>query len=141
VNKSPAEIAEDAYRAAVDSVRYGIVHRAVLAHNKVAWPRKVMRTAMEAAVDSTGVIELTAELNAARHALKNVTGEGFNARAPSSEQLARLFHSAYGRLAPKYGLAIHPGAREFDPESLDGKLMIAMCSEILAAIASEKIRD
>lgn len=50
----------------------------------------------------------------------------------SGEGLARRFHEAYERLAPVYGYATRHETREFDPESPNGKLMVAVCREILA---------
>jgi hypothetical protein len=48
-----------------------------------------------------------------------------------SVSLARKFHKAYERLAPQFGYETREETREFDPESPNGKLMIAVCSEIL----------
>lgn len=45
--------------------------------------------------------------------------------------LALAFHDTYERLAPDYGHKTKGDARSFDEESLDGKLMIAVCEEIL----------
>lgn len=46
--------------------------------------------------------------------------------------LARRFHEAYERLAPKFGYETRTETRKFDPESANGKLMIAVCAEIAA---------
>jgi hypothetical protein len=45
---------------------------------------------------------------------------------------AERFHEAYERLAPSFGYATREDTRAFDPESANGKLMIAVCSEMLA---------
>jgi hypothetical protein len=47
-----------------------------------------------------------------------------------SEELARKFHDIYERLAPDFGYETRSDTREFDPESPNGGLMIAVCSEI-----------
>lgn len=46
-------------------------------------------------------------------------------------QLAALFHEAYERLAPTYGYETRPETRTFDPETQNGRLMIAVCKEVL----------
>ena len=48
-----------------------------------------------------------------------------------AEKVARKFHDAYERLAPEFGYVTRAETRMFDPESLNGKLMIAVCSEII----------
>lgn len=45
--------------------------------------------------------------------------------------LARRFHEVYERLAPSFGYTTRPETREFDPESANGRLMIAVCEELL----------
>jgi hypothetical protein len=45
--------------------------------------------------------------------------------------LAKLFHETYERLAPSFGYTTRPETREFDPESPNGRLMVAVCGEIL----------
>ena len=47
-----------------------------------------------------------------------------------SLRLAMKFHEAYERLAPKFGYSTREEFREFNPESTNGKLMLAVCSEI-----------
>ena len=49
-----------------------------------------------------------------------------------SEDLARKFHEAYERLAPSFGYETRKETREFDPQSNNGHLMIAVCAEVLA---------
>lgn len=44
--------------------------------------------------------------------------------------LAVLFHVTYERLAPQKGYETRKETRVFDPESPNGKLMIATCAEI-----------
>lgn len=50
------------------------------------------------------------------------------------ESLARIFHEAYERLAPNFGYETRPETRAFDPETPNGRLMIAVCEEIVSAI-------
>ena len=44
--------------------------------------------------------------------------------------LARKFHEIYERLAPIYGYQTREDTREFDPESTNGRLMIAVCKQL-----------
>lgn len=48
-----------------------------------------------------------------------------------AEAMARKFHEAYERLAPAYGYTTREDTREFDPTSPNGRLMIAVCGELL----------
>ena len=45
--------------------------------------------------------------------------------------LAQLFHETYERLAPCFGYQTRPETRQFDPDSPNGRLMIAVCEEVL----------
>lgn len=47
------------------------------------------------------------------------------------EELARAFHASYERLAVGFGYDTRPHTRIFDPDSANGKLMIAVSAEIL----------
>ena len=47
------------------------------------------------------------------------------------EKWARLFHEVYERLAPDFGYQTRTETREFDAESPNGKLMIAVCTEVM----------
>lgn len=51
-------------------------------------------------------------------------------------RLARLFRDTYERLAPQFGYETRPETREFDEDSPNGRLMIAVCGEILRRMAS-----
>jgi len=42
-----------------------------------------------------------------------------------------MFHETYERLAPQFGYCTREETREFDPASSNGKLMIAVCAEII----------
>jgi len=55
-----------------------------------------------------------------------------------AETLARKFHEIYERLAPHFGYETRKETRDFDPESNNGRLMIAVCAEILAEAAPPK---
>ena len=58
-----------------------------------------------------------------------------------AEQLARRFHEAYERLAPNFGYATREDTRAFDPNTPNGKLMIAVCAEIAAPPPTADIPD
>lgn len=45
--------------------------------------------------------------------------------------LAIRFHETYERLAPQFGHETRLDTRAFDPTSKNGKLMVAVCAEIL----------
>lgn len=51
-----------------------------------------------------------------------------------SAELARRFHEAYERLAPSFGYETRAETREFDSESPNGKLMIAVCGELFGSL-------
>lgn len=48
-----------------------------------------------------------------------------------SEYLARRFHEVYERLAPSFGYETRTETRTFDPTTPNGKLMIAVCNELM----------
>jgi hypothetical protein len=53
------------------------------------------------------------------------------ASGPGAEQLAEMFHDIYERLAPEFGYTTRTDTRRFDRGSHNGKLMIAVCDQIL----------
>ena len=55
------------------------------------------------------------------------------------EKLARAFHDAYETLAPSFGYTTRPETREFDPNSANGRLMMAVC-EVVLGEESRRIR-
>jgi hypothetical protein len=57
------------------------------------------------------------------------------AEEPPPVVLALHFHEAYERLAPQFGYETRAETRKFDPTSNNGRLMIAVASELLARIA------
>jgi len=50
-----------------------------------------------------------------------------------AEILARKFHETYERLAPNFGYETKTNTKTFNPDSANGKLMIAVCSEIIVS--------
>ena len=48
-----------------------------------------------------------------------------------AEQLARVFHNIYEKLAPDFGYETRKETRDFDPTTPNGKLMVAVCAEII----------
>jgi hypothetical protein len=48
------------------------------------------------------------------------------------ERIARAFHDHYERLAPQFGYETRPETREFDPDSQNGRLMVATVKAVLA---------
>jgi len=54
-----------------------------------------------------------------------------------SKELAILFHNTYERLAPEFGYRTRIETREFDEHSSNGRLMIAVCNEILQSLKLE----
>lgn len=51
----------------------------------------------------------------------------------SALDLAKRFHEVYERLAPSFGYETRTETRVFDPESKNGRLMVAVCAELAAA--------
>lgn len=49
--------------------------------------------------------------------------------------LARKFHEAYERLAPSFGYATREDTKEFRPDTPNGRLMTAVCAELLPRLA------
>ena len=56
----------------------------------------------------------------------------------NAEELAGKFHETYERLAPSFGYETRKETRAFDPDSPNGKLMIAVCREIAQPLADER---
>jgi len=46
-------------------------------------------------------------------------------------RLAKLFHDTYERLAPEFGYKTREDTKEFNPNSPNGKLMIAVCKIVI----------
>jgi len=52
--------------------------------------------------------------------------------------VARRFHETYERLAPSFGYETRQDTKTFNPDSQNGKLMIAVCAELKARTAQER---
>ena len=52
--------------------------------------------------------------------------------------LAILFHETYEHLAPEFGYETRTETRSFDPDSPNGRLMVAVCEEILRKLAEKR---
>lgn len=55
----------------------------------------------------------------------------------TARKMAMVFHEEYERLAPEFGYETRVDTREFDENSPNGKLMIAVCEEVLDWLDSE----
>jgi hypothetical protein len=53
-----------------------------------------------------------------------------------AQRLAEEFHAVYERLAPWFGYETRKATRGFSPHTPNGRLMIAVCGEILDALAA-----
>ena len=58
----------------------------------------------------------------------------------TSFELAIFFHGTYERLAPKYGYKTRKDTKQFDPDSPNGKLMIAVCERVIDELAEPKFK-
>jgi hypothetical protein len=58
-------------------------------------------------------------------------GGGVPTPGPGARQLAEMFHERYERMAPYFGYETRSETRQFDPNSQQGRLMMAVCEEIL----------
>lgn len=54
-------------------------------------------------------------------------------RAAVALQWATRFHETYERLAPSFGYETRPDTKAFDPDTPNGRLMIAVCGEVVTA--------
>lgn len=52
--------------------------------------------------------------------------------------IAKMFHDTYERLAPEFGYETREDTKEFDPESANGKLMIAVVDEVISILSEDK---
>ena len=55
-------------------------------------------------------------------------------------ELAKKFHNAYESLAHSFGYETRKDTKAFDPESSNGKLMIAVCQKIGDEIELESFK-
>lgn len=58
----------------------------------------------------------------------------------TAEELAVLFHNTYERLSTDFGYTTRQDTRKFNPDSPNGRLMIATCKEVLEVFAAENAR-
>ena len=58
----------------------------------------------------------------------------------TSKELAILFHNTYEILAPKFGYETREDTKNFDENSSNGKLMIAVC-EVVLKVMRDELRD
>lgn len=56
--------------------------------------------------------------------------------AVNATEAAKLFHDTYERLAPSFGYETRADTKQFDPESPNGRLMIAVCDVVATAFRS-----
>jgi len=57
------------------------------------------------------------------------------------EKVAFLFHNTYEGLATKFGYETRKDTKEFDPESNNGKLMIATCKAVISKTIQQQRKD
>ena len=57
---------------------------------------------------------------------------------PSDEELAILFYNKYELLAPKFNYETKIETKKFNKDSDNGKLMIAVCKEVLQYLIKNK---
>jgi len=58
-------------------------------------------------------------------------------RDKRAEEDAILFHETYEKLAPSFGYETRKDTKAFDPESANGKLMIAVCGIVCTQAREE----
>lgn len=68
---------------------------------------------------------------AAASPVHNQVMQGVSQPVQNAEWLARMFHGFYESMAPDYGYETREETRKFNPESTNGRLMIAVCSRII----------
>lgn len=59
----------------------------------------------------------------------------------SALELAIFFHTTYERLAPRFGYETRTETREFNPSTPNGKLMVAVCYEVLEHFTRLEVED
>lgn len=55
----------------------------------------------------------------------------------NEKELAILFHNTYESLAPLFGYKTRDDTKEFDPDTPNGKLMIAVCRHVLSILEKD----
>lgn len=79
---------------------------------------------------STGTSEAEFEINRLQECCKQYRNEIAILKSVDPIDLAIKFHNTYERLAPSFGYNTRLETRVFDSKSTNGRLMIAVCSEI-----------
>ena len=72
--------------------------------------------------------------------IKQPTPPASDAMSCSASSLARRFHDTYERLAPQFGYETRPDTKVYDPETPNGRLMSAVCAEVMADF-TEQLRE
>ena len=65
-----------------------------------------------------------------------MTGTANTDRQEPALALAIRFHETYERLAPSFGYETRTETRAFDPTTPNGRLMVAVCGELMPALSS-----
>ena len=50
-------------------------------------------------------------------------------------ELAKTFHDSYEKLAPDYNYETRPETKTFDENSINGKLMVAVCESVIEMLS------
>jgi len=58
----------------------------------------------------------------------------------NATELAILFHETYERLAPQFGYETRTETRKFDETTPNGRLMVAVCEEVLRRLGLADVR-
>ena len=74
----------------------------------------------------------------AEHIMKYIDEHVTPIELPSDEELAILFHNKYEELAPKFKYETKIETKKFNKDSNNGKLMIAVCKQILEILNQNK---
>lgn len=97
-------------------------------------------TAEFARAQERRIAELTESLRQQESQLRTALDELRQISQPPAESpldLARRFHEAYERLAPSFGYETRTETRVFNPNSTNGRLMVAVCAELGAAVTTD----
>ena len=78
-----------------------------------------------------GTVNLDITLYIEENAADLPQGYAPNLREVTGLELATAFHQAYERMAPDFGYETRKETRQFAPESPNGRLMTAVCAEII----------
>lgn len=59
----------------------------------------------------------------------------------AAEAWARQLHDTYERLAPSFGYETRKETRQFDPTTPSGRLMIAVCGEVVKSAIEKATKE